>query len=58
MRTLSPGKISPFVLSPHDLIDQFHHLQLNCTQERKVAYGFHPRKIIDPQVISVKRGKN
>lgn len=23
-------------------------------QEREIAYGFHPRKIINPQVISVK----
>jgi len=29
-------------------------VQLNLIQECERAYGFHPRKIIDPQVISVK----
>lgn len=57
MRTLTPGQASPSLPSlPFllDLIDQFHHMQLNLMQEHEIAYGFHPRKIINPQVISVK----
>lgn len=54
MRTLSPGQASPSLLFPQDLIDRFHHMQLNLMQEHEMAYGFHPSKIIDPQVISVK----
>lgn len=54
MRMLTPGQASPSLFFPQDLIDRFHHMQLNLMQEREMAYGFHPRKIIDPQVISVK----
>lgn len=54
MRTLTPGQASLSLLFPQDLIDRFHHTQLNLMQEHEMAYGFHPRKIIDPQVISVK----
>lgn len=54
MRTLSPGQALPSLLFPQDLIDRFHHMQLNLMQEHEIAYGFHPSKIIDPQVISVK----
>lgn len=54
MRTLSPGQVLPSLLFPQDLIDRFHHMQLNLMQEHEIAYGFHPSKIIDPQVISVK----
>lgn len=49
-----PGFTLPSLLFPQDLIDRFHHTQLNFMQEREIAYGFHPRKIINPQVISVK----
>lgn len=54
MRMLTPGQASPSLLFPQDLIDRFHHMQLNLMQEHEMAYGFHPTKIIDPQVISVK----
>lgn len=54
MRMLNPGQTSPSLLFRQDLIDRFHHMHPNLMQEREMAYGFHRRKIIDPQVISVK----
>lgn len=51
---LTPSQASPSLLFPQDLIDRFHHMQLNLMQEHEMAYGFHPRKIIDTRVISVK----